>query len=288
MPCVLSSLAFSLMTICVKQLGDRLPVAEIVFFRALISIVLTLIGLRVAKVSPWGQNHGLLMLRGLCGSIALLCFFEAIANLPLASATVLQYTYPTFTALAAWLMLGEKLRKRIMLAVLIGWIGITLVVRPGWLDAGVGALPLTAVMMGLGGALFTALAYVCVRRLSADEHPLVIIFYFPLLSVPITLPTMLQKGLWPQGIEWLWLIGIGLLTQLGQIWVTQALSGLPAARATSINYVQVVFAAIWGWLFFSEQLNVWIITGAALVLFATLISLSARIENQAIGKIGAT
>ena len=280
-------MAFSLMTICVKQLGDRLPVAEIVFFRALISIILTLIGLRIAKISPWGHLHGLLILRGLCGSIALLCFFEAIAKLPLASATVLQYTYPTFTALAAWLMLGERLRRRIMLAVLIGWIGITLVVRPSWLDAGMEALPVTAVLAGLGGAIFTALAYVCVRRLSSDEHPLVIIFYFPLLSVPITLPAMLQNGVWPQGMEWLWLGGVGVLTQLGQIWVTQALRGLPAARATSINYVQVVFAAIWGWLFFSEQLNLWIMIGATCVLIATLISLSARIEPKANGKIEA-
>ena len=98
---------------------------------------------------------------------------------------------------------------------------------------------------------------------------------------------MLREGIWPHGIEWLWLIGIGVLTQLGQIWVTQALSGLPAARATSINYVQVVFAAIWGWLFFSERLDLWVITGAAFVLSATLISLSARIESQANGKIEA-
>ena len=98
---------------------------------------------------------------------------------------------------------------------------------------------------------------------------------------------MVQNGVWPQGMEWVWLSGVGVLTQLGQIWVTQALSGLPAARATSINYVQVVFAAIWGWLFFSEQLNLWVMIGATCVLIATLISLSARIEPTAIGKIEA-
>ena len=75
---ILSSLAFSLMTVCVKQLNSRLPVAEIVLCRALISIVLTAVGLRLAGVSPWGQRRGLLVARGVLGSLALLCFFEAI------------------------------------------------------------------------------------------------------------------------------------------------------------------------------------------------------------------
>ena len=67
-PCVLSSLAFSLMTVCVKQLWGRLPVAEVVLCRALISVVLTAVGLKLANVSPWGERRGLLLLRGLCGS----------------------------------------------------------------------------------------------------------------------------------------------------------------------------------------------------------------------------
>ena len=275
-PCVLSSLAFSLMTVCVKQLGGRLPVAEVVLCRALISVVLTSVGLKLANVSPWGERRGLLLLRGLCGSLALLCFFEAITVLPLASATVLQYTYPTFTALAAAVFLGEQLRRSIVLAVLLGWGGIMLVAQPDWLNRGITTAPMSAIVIALGGAVFTALAYVCVRRLSSTEHPLVIILYFPMLSVPLTLPLVAREGVMPLGAEWLWLLGVGVFTQLGQIWVTEGLSRMPAARATSINYVQVVFAALWGWLVFSESLNAWVIAGSILVLISTLVSLAAR------------
>lgn len=273
---ILSSLAFSLMTVCVKQLNSRLPVAEIVLCRALISIVLTAVGLRLAGVSPWGNRRGVLVARGVLGSLALLCFFEAIDQLPLASATVLQYTYPTFTAVAALLLLGEPLRRRISAAVLLGWIGITLVVQPQWLTGTTQPAQLIPALIGIGGALMTALAYVSVRRLSQTEHPLVIILYFPMISVPLTLPWVLHQGVWPQGIEWFWLLGVGVMTQLGQIWVTEGLSCLPAARATSINYVQVVFAAGWGWLWFAESINSWQVGGGMLVLAATLISLSAR------------
>lgn len=273
---ILSSLAFSLMTVCVKQLNGRLPVAEIVLVRALISIILTAVGLRLAGISPWGQRRGLLVVRGLLGSVALLCFFEAIDQLPLASATVLQYTYPTLTALAALLLLREPLRRRIGLAVLLGWVGITLVVQPQWLTGAAEAPALIPALIGVGGALFTALAYVSVRRLSMSEHPLVIILYFPMISVPITLPLVLTQGVWPMGWEWGWLLGVGIFTQLGQIWVTEGLKRLPAARATSINYIQVVFAALWGWIWFAESISPWQVSGGALVLLATLVSLSAR------------
>ena len=133
---VLSSLAFSLMTVCVKQLGGRIPVSEIVLVRSVVSIALTGTAMALGGVSPLGNNRRLLLLRGICGSVALLCFFEAITALPLASATVLQYTYPTFTAAAAWLLLGERLRRRIGLAVLLGWIGVVFVIQPEWLGAG--------------------------------------------------------------------------------------------------------------------------------------------------------
>ena len=252
---VLSSLAFSLMTVCVKQLGGRLPVSEIVLVRSLVSIGLTGVAMRISGISPLGRNRRLLLIRGLCGSIALLCFFEAIARLPLASATVLQYTYPTFTAIAAWLLLGERLRRRIALAVLVGWIGVICVIQPGWIGTGMEGLALIPALIAVAGALFTALAYVSVRRLSRSEHPLVIILYFPMVSIPLTIPAVLQQGVWPAGMDWFWLLGVGVLTQLGQIWVTQGLSSLPAARATSLNYVQVVFAAIWGWIWFQEGIT---------------------------------
>jgi drug/metabolite transporter (DMT)-like permease len=79
----------------------------------------------------------------------------------------------------------------------------------------------------------------------------------------------------PTATELLWLLGVGLFTQLGQVYLTRGLMALQAARATAISYVQVVFAALWGWLLFGERADAGTIAGAALVLLATLISLSS-------------
>ena len=276
----LCALAFSLMTVCVKHLGGALPVAEIVFVRSLISIAITLAMLRRAQVSPWGQQRGLLLVRGLLGTTALLFFFEALARLPLAAATLLQYTYPTLTAISAWLLLGEPVRRRIGFAVLLGWLGVMLVVQPDWIGSSVAGLPAMAVVIGLGGALLTALAYVSVRQLSAREHPLVIVFYFPLVGMVLTLPLVLLEPVLPTARELLLLLGVGLFTQLGQIGITKGLLGMPAARATAMSYGQVPLAALWGWLVFREPLDPDTTLAAALVLAATLLSLRPRAADR--------
>jgi hypothetical protein len=101
-----------------------------VLARALLNVAISWWLLQRAGVDPWGQRRGLLIGRGAIGSAALLCVYAALAELPLAAATVLQYLYPTFTALLAWLMLGERIGARIVLAVLLGWGGVMLMARP--------------------------------------------------------------------------------------------------------------------------------------------------------------
>ena len=276
---LLAALAFSLMTVCVKHLGGRLPVAEILFARSLISLAITRYMLSRVGVSPWGHRKRLLLLRGLLGTAALFCIFDALASLPLATATVLQYTYPTFVALAAWMFLRERIHPRIGIAVFLGWFGITLVLKPEWLGTSFTGYSPLSVSIALSGALFTALAYVCVRELSKQEHQLVIVFYFPLTSVPIALLFLGNQGVLPLGIDWLWILGIGLFTQLGQIWITEGLTLLPAATAGSIGYFQVLFATLWGVLLFAEPVDGWFVIGALMVLGATLISFRSRQEN---------
>jgi drug/metabolite transporter (DMT)-like permease len=113
-----------------------------------------------------------------------------------------------------------------------------------------------------------------VRSLGNSEHPLVIVFYFPLVALPLSLPALLLQPVMPSARELLWLLGVGLFTQLGQLGLTRALTALPAAQATAISYVQVLLAGLWGWLIFGESSDASTIAGGLLVLAATLISLS--------------
>ena len=263
-----AALSFSLMGVCVKAIGSRIPVVEMVLARSLVSLVLSGWLVWRAGLSPWGQRRGLLMLRGVIGSLAVVCVFGGLIQLPLATATVLQYLYPSLAALAGWSWLGERIGRRMLLALPLGWLGVLLVCDP----AGKAA-PAPGVALALAGALLTALAYVSVRQLGRSEHPLVIVLYFPLMSLPLCLPWVALDPVLPHGAEWLWLLGVGLFTQLGQIGLTHGLVLLPLATSTAIGYSQVGFAALWGWLLFREPLTAGTVVGGMLVLLATLLGL---------------
>ncbi|MFM8674131.1 MAG: DMT family transporter [Vulcanococcus sp.] len=279
-----SAASFSLMGVCVKAVGGRIPVAEVVLARSAVSLLLSIVMLRQAELNPWGQRRGLLVLRGVIGTGALLCVFAALAQLPLAPATVLQYLQPTFTAVLAWLVLRERIGLRMLLAALLGWLAVLALSNPqelmgllgplgAWLGQRQQPLPWGGVLLAIAGALLSACAYVSVRALGRTEHPLVIVFYFPLVGLVLTLPLVALQPVWPTAWEALALVGVGLFTQLGQIGVTKGLLGMPAGRATAMSYGQVPLAALWGWWFFREPLDPDTAVAAGLVLAATLLSL---------------
>lgn len=272
-----SALAFSAMTVGVKLAGARLPSQEIVLARAIVSLVLSYALLRRAGVATLGTERGWLVLRGVCGFLGLSCVFYSVTHLPLAEATVIQYLHPTFTALIAAAALREHVTARTAVASAVSLLGVAFVARPSWLpwpisqaSPDAAALDGFAVAAAIGGAFFSGAAYVIVRRLAGREHPLVIVLYFPLITVPATIPFVVSDFVWPIGVEWLWLLAIGVLTQIGQVWLTHGLSRLPAARGTAMSYVQVVFAIVWGALFFDEIPGPLSVVGAFLVIGGTL------------------
>ena len=112
------------------------------------------------------------------------------------------------------------------------------------------------------------------KKLSFTEDVYVIIEYFPLVSFITLLPIVLMKWVTPNWNELVWIIGIGIFTQLGQIFLTIGLKNLPASEASTINYLQVLFGSIWGVLFFSEIMNINFLLGASLVLLGIIISVS--------------
>jgi len=194
-----------------------------------------------------------------------------------AEATIIQYLHPTFTGLIAAMARGERLSLRTTLASAVSLFGVVLVAGPGWLAAPAATagveptvLPPLALAAAVGGAFFSGAAYVVVRRLASREDPLVIVLYFPLVTVPATLPAVVFDFVLPRGMDWLWLGAIGVLTQLGQVWLTRGLQQLPAARGTALSYVQVVFAIVWGAVFFAEIPRPASWLGALLVVGGTL------------------
>ena len=276
---VFASLFFSLMTVCVKKIDTRISIYELVFFRSLISLLITSLILKKKEINPWGNNRKLLFLRGILGTVALVCIFYAIRNMPLSISTVIQYTYPIFISIFAGIFINEKITKNTVLSLILGWLGILVILNQSQLANINVEIEKLSIFIAFFGAISTALAYITVKKLSATEDIFIIIKYFPLVSVITLFPIVLGNWVTPNLNDLVWIMGIGIFTQLGQTFLTIGLKKLPASEASSINYLQVFFGSIWGVLFFSELINVNFIFGSILVLLGTIISTSNILKN---------
>ena len=270
---MISALSFALMAALVKE-ADQLgiPLLQIIFVRAVISVVLSLADIRQARVHPLGHRRLLLLGRGVSGFLALTGVFYALIHLSMAQATVLQYLHPVFTALLAFLFLAERPTTATIACIFLSLLGLICMVSPYWWGPNNAGVPFWPVMAGLAGAFGSGVAYTLVRKLVATEHPSVIVLYFPLVCLPGTLLLGGGDFIWPTVTGWWVLLGVGCFTQLGQLALTKAMQLDAASRVTSLSYVQIIFAAILGWLAFGETPTQATLLGGGLILFGAVVS----------------
>lgn len=274
----LAALSFSVMSALVKASGRSLPTMQIVLARSVVVAVLsggTLLARRRPLGAILGRERRIMVLRGLLGFVALTCFYYAIVLLPLADATVIQYTNPVFTALLAAPVLGETLRLVEIGLAVASLTGVVMIARPEFLGGGGAALDPLHVAVALAGAVFSAAAYVTVRRLRGEET-LVVILYFAGISTVASLPVVIPVWESPGPTGWLVLLAIGGTTHLGQVFLTRGLKEERAGRAMTVGYLQIVFAAVWGALFFGEVPDRWSAAGAAVIVVSTFLLARTR------------
>ena len=276
---IFASFFFSLMTVCVKKIDNRIPIYELVFFRSLLSLFITSWIINKRNLDPWGDNKPLLVLRGIFGTIALVCIFYAVRNMPLNISTVIQYTYPIFISIFAGILINEKITKNLIIASITGWLGILIILNPSQLSSLNIELNNLTIGIAFLGAISTSLAYIAVKKLSSTEDVFVIIKYFPLISVITLSPIVLINWVTPNINDLIWIIGIGLFTQAGQTFLTIGIKKLQTSEAATINYLQVFFGSLWGILFFNELININFIMGSLLVLLGTIISTSKILKK---------
>lgn len=273
---ILSAFAFSVMALFVKLVGERgIPVLEIVAARSVISLVMSYVMLKKEGVPIFGQQKGLLFARGFIGFVTLNCVFYGVTHLPLAEATVLQYLHPMFTAILALVFLKERLTPGTLVCIGLSFMGLIIMVQPIYMSPSEGtAVDNLAVTAAIIGAMGSAMAYVLVRKLGAIEHPLVIVLYFPLISLPASTLLLWDDFIMPEGLSWLYLLVIGIATQIGQVALTKSMQTETASRATSFSYLQIVFAVILGLVFFQDVPNLATIFGALFIVAGAYINVA--------------
>lgn len=237
-----SSLCFAAVNLMVKYL-PHLPATEIVLARAIITLIMSITVLRWRKIPMWGKQKNWLLVRGIAGTTALTLYFYTLQKLPMSAAITIQYLSPFFAAFMAGILLQERTRRAQWLFFAISFGGIAI------MKGGSPDLPAGLVALGLISSMLSGLAYTTIRKLK-DENPLVVVMYFPLVAAPVMIVFSLFNWVTPVGWDWALLLGIGVMTQLAQVYMTRAYQATEVNVVAPIKYIGVGFAVLWDiWLF---------------------------------------
>lgn len=261
-----AGLFFAIMNVCVKYVS-HIPTLEVVFFRSLFSLFITYYLLRKKDIPPLGSNKGVLILRGIAGCLGLIGSFYTLQHIPLASAVTINYLSPFFTAILGIFIVKQKVRAIQFFYFAISIIGVILL--KGF-DFRISTLDL---VIGLGAAFFAGVAYNMIAKTKDEEHPLVIIFYFPLLTIPVALIYCLYDWVTPVGLDWLFLLLIGIFTQLAQYYMTLSYQTANLAKVASLNYLGVIYALGFGYFLFDEHFNTMSLVAILIILTGVFLNI---------------
>jgi drug/metabolite transporter (DMT)-like permease len=200
----------------------------------------------------------------------LIFYFKTLQGIPLASAVTIQFLAPIFTAMIGVIMVKEHVKPLQWLFFLMAF-GGTLIIHG--FDTRISFFYLT---LGIGAAFASALAHNLIRKMNTSEDPLVIVFYFPLVTLPVTgiislfnwkTPTLQELGI---------LILIGILTQIAQVLMTKSIQAEELSKVESLRYLNIVYALLYGFFLFGETYNFFTYAGMALTLFGVALNLAYK------------
>jgi len=267
---------FALLGAFVRAASAMLPNEMVVFFRNALVLVflMPLFAARRSLPAMSGGKMHLHVLRASAGLVSMYCYFYALAHMKLAEAVLLSYTSPLFIPIIAFLWLHEPLNRRIRIAVLIGFAGVLLILKPGL------SIFQPVALVALSAALFASLAMVTIRRMSDTERPESIVFFFTLLSTVISAVPLTWAWQVPGREALVILVFLGLAAMAGQLLMPKGYGLAPAAQVGPFGYCSVVFASIIGWVFWGESLDPLSVVGSLLVFLAGITAARAGVRQN--------
>jgi drug/metabolite transporter (DMT)-like permease len=256
-------LAFSIMSALVRLAAGQIHSFEVAFFRNILAVLMFLpLIMRKGPAMMRSKQPKLHLARAGLGAMAMMSFFTALTHIPLAEATALGFASPFFATLGAVLFLGERIKFHRSAALIVGFIGVMIVLRPGYVDfsLGAGLMLLSAGLIGITAVL--------VKKLSATDAPEAIAIWMVVLQTPITLIAALFVWEWPTGQTFLYLLGLAFAGTVGHLCWTRAMSIAEVSQLQPFEFAKLPFVAMIGFFVFSEVPTHWVWIGGAIIFAA--------------------
>lgn len=268
-----SSLVFSVMNVLVKEVSGTLPPAEIAFFRGLIGTILILVLMRSRQISFSRSGIPMLALRGVLGGLYMLAYFFTLSRIPLTDASILAQMSPVFVIVLSVIFLKEKLSRRTLGILPLIFLGAVFLIKPHeYTSYSIYAL------VGILSAFFSAAAGISIRYLSKTHPSYEIVFYFVATSALVALPFMWQQFVIPDLKQSAYLLAIGVVSLLGQLFLTRAFTHESAIVVQVVSYFGLVLNGLFGFVFWHEIPDMLTVIGGVIIV-AGCIALSSRRES---------
>lgn len=271
---IFSVLAFAIMNSVVKYLHG-FSVYQIVFFRAIGTLLFTVPLILKKRIPIFGNNKKLLLFRGVLGVFSLTCFFQTIQYLPMGTAVSLRYTSPIFAVIFAAIFLKESIQLVQWFLFGIAFVGVLII--KGF---GAGIQPI-GLLFAFLSAVSLGLIFVVIRKIGTTENPYIIINYFMVLA--FIFGGVLSINTWsnPNFLEFLLLLSLGVFGYVGQLYMTKAFQANETNAIAPLKYLEVVFTIIIGVSWFGEIYNGWTLLGVFLILLGLFYNLFVNKKSSA-------
>jgi len=256
---LISTLAFACMNSTVKYLNE-VNTYQIVFFRSLGSLFFTMGFLLKNKIPLIGNNNKLLIARAVVGTSSMVLFFMSIKYLSIGTAVSLRYIAPIFSAIFAVFLLKEKVKPLQWFFFLISLLGVFI------LKGFDNQISTTGLILVLIASVLSGLVYIIISKIGKTEHPIVIVNYFMLFATILGGVLSINNWVTPQGIEWLFLMLLGVFGFFGQTFMTKAFQTASTNIVAPVKYFEVVYTATFGVFIFGEIYTVYSFIGIALII----------------------
>jgi drug/metabolite transporter (DMT)-like permease len=258
---LLTWLCFSLTSPLVRDVNKTVPMALILCTQGIVGLLSTLPWMfKHGRDSLKSENWGLILFRSICGLLNYLCLFLAMVHTTLVDTFLLANAAPLLLPFVCWIWLKKPIQHKLWPGLIGGFIGLILILKPGSEILNAGAF------YALGNALITAIVMVTLRLLSYTTRSHTVLFYYFLITILMTLPLALYLGHIPNGIEWLELLGIALLSTLAQLFMIRSFHHASPTALGPFNYSAVVYAGALDWLLYGSKPDLFSLLGILLVI----------------------
>ncbi len=260
---LLACIWFSIMAVMIRHMSESMPSLQMVFLRNIASIICFLPWLYktgVKNILP--EKWTLYYYRAITGTLGMSMFFYALALLPLTEIISLTFTVPLITTVFAMIFLKERVEYYKWIALLAGFIGVLIILRPGT------NMFQFATMLVLATTVVWSLSNIIAKKMTEKDDPKAIVFLMIVIMTPLSLPMALLVWQTPTFEQFLWVLALGWVTNVAHSCLVHSYSKTDLSVVGPFDFSRLVFVSILAYIFFDEVIDIWTVSGT-IVIFAS-------------------